>query len=97
MMKETAASPMMDEDGEIPQHEVESAAHHMMMAEKHKSNPKMMKKIHEHMNGQMHAIKSIQDIKNARNESFKKSGKEGYPAADKKPSGTTSMGDSDLD
>ncbi len=63
------------------QHEVESAAHDIMKAEHHKSKPKLMKLVHEHMNKGMKSIKSIDDLKHARNESFKKH-KDSYANAD---------------
>jgi hypothetical protein len=63
-------------------HEVESAAHDIMKAEHHKSKPKLMKLVHEHMNKGMKAIKSISDLKHARNESFKKSSKNDYSSPD---------------
>lgn len=72
-MKPQVPEDMQDnEDGEIPHHEVESAAHDLMRAEKHKANPKLMAKVHEHLNGQKQAIHSIQDLKNARNSMMKK-------------------------
>lgn len=60
-----------DETKEIPDHEVESAAHDMMRAEAHKANPHMMKKIHAHLEKKKKAITSIQDLKDLRNESYK--------------------------
>ncbi len=55
----------------IPDHEVESAAHDLMRAEKHKSNKKLMKKVHKHLAGQKKAISSIQDLREMRNEMAK--------------------------
>lgn len=64
-------------DSPIQDYEVHSAAEDLMRAEKHKSNPKLMKKVHAHLNNQKKAIKSIQDIRDARNDMMKED-KEGF-------------------
>ena len=56
---------MMSEK-EIPNHEVESAAHDLMRAEMHKINHPLMAKVHAHLAKKKAAITSIQDIKDAR-------------------------------
>lgn len=57
-----------DMNKDIPQHEVEGAAHDLIRAEKHKSNKRLMKKVKKHLAFQASAISSIQDIKDARNQ-----------------------------
>lgn len=60
------------DESEIHDHEVESAAHDLMRAESHKANPKMMEKIHAHLEKKKKQITSIQDLKDARNDMLKK-------------------------
>lgn len=66
-----------DESMEAPkEHEVEMAVEDMLRAHKHKSNPKMMEAVHAKLSEKKKAIESIQDLKMARNEMFKKKGME---------------------
>lgn len=60
------------EPNEPMEHEVKSAADDMMRIEEHKKNHKLMAKVHEHLHGKAKAIKSIQDLKDARNDMNKK-------------------------
>lgn len=71
---------MKNKEMEIHDHEVEAAAHDLMRAEKHKSNPKLMKKVHKHLKGKVKEIKSIQDLVAMRNHMHKMEGNE--PEAD---------------
>lgn len=68
----TGEPPEGTEPNEPMEHEVKSAADDMMRVEEHKKNPKLMSKVHEHLHGKAKAIKSIQDLKDARDEMHKK-------------------------
>jgi hypothetical protein len=73
MKTEMGESDKMEsmEEKEIPDHEIESAAHDLLRAEKHKSNHKLMKKVHDHLSSKKKAIESIQDLKDMRNKMHK--------------------------
>lgn len=56
------------EDHKYDDYAVQSAFDTLMRAEEHKQDPKMMKAVHAKLSKQKRAIKSIQDLKTARNE-----------------------------
>lgn len=60
------------EEKEIPDHEIECAAQDLMRAEKHKANKELMKKVHAHLSDKKKTIESIQDIRDAKKQMFKR-------------------------
>lgn len=60
-------SPKM-EDHKYDSYAVQSAFDTLMRAEEHKNDPVMMKHVHKKLKKHKRAIKSIQDIKDAREE-----------------------------
>lgn len=70
-MEMSSAPANMIDEHDIPDHEVEGAAHDLMRAEKHKANKPLMKKVARHLNSQKKAISSIQDLKEMRNDAMK--------------------------
>lgn len=63
MMNETTTKS----EDQIPEHEVHAAAQDLLRAEKHRNNPGLMKKVHEHLSDQKNHISSIQDLSKLRN------------------------------
>jgi hypothetical protein len=71
MAKKELASPAPEmKDHKYDEYSVQSAFDTLMRAEEHKSDPKMMKAIHAKLKKHKSAIKSIQDLKTARDDAF---------------------------
>ena len=65
---ELASKPMSMDDHKYDDYSVQSAFDTLMRAEDHKSDPKMMDLIHKKMKKHKRVIKSIDDLKKARND-----------------------------
>lgn len=60
---EEASESAAEESAEPKDYEIESAANHLMEAEKVKANPKLMKHVAMHLAGKKEAIKKITSLK----------------------------------
>jgi hypothetical protein len=72
MMEDSESADTMKSEKEIPDHEVEGAAHDLMRAEMHKSNHPLMQRVHAHLTKKKNAITSIQDLRDAKKAMFTK-------------------------
>ncbi len=73
---ESAAEEKNEKDPEP--YEIESAANHLMEAEKVKANPKLMKHVAYHLSQKQQAMKKISSLKELKAVAKKKIAKEGY-------------------